>query len=54
MDGLDEAIARLRKWCIEADNLTADMQEAAFNQWREGTLFPDAVNRLVAEIGEAV
>lgn len=49
---LTEAAAVVRRILIESDHNGHAAREFAFQAWRPTTLFPQAVNRWVAEIGQ--
>jgi len=50
---LHAAAQRMRALAIAFDNEAAALLEAGFEHWRAETVFPDAVNRRIAELGEA-
>lgn len=50
---LHEAAQRMRALALAFDNEAAALLEAGFDQWRRETVFPEAVNRHIAELGES-
>lgn len=53
MPDLTQAAAIVRKAVNDYLERQSAIDERAFNQWRDDTLFPDVVNRTIWAIGEA-
>ena len=51
---LSEAAARMRALARQFDANAEALYEVAFARWCNDTVFPEAVNRLIREIGESV
>ena len=47
----DRLSRSLREAAIAADNAGHTLREIAFRRWCDETVFPEAVNRRIAEIG---
>lgn len=45
---------QLRQAAIEADDAGHELRELAFHLWAAETVFPQAVNRWIAAVGESV
>lgn len=48
---LRDAAQRMRALALAFDNEAAELLEAGFEQWRRETVFPEAVNRRIADLG---
>ena len=48
---LHEAAKQLREAAIRADDSAHTLREIAFRRWCEETVFPQAVNRWIEQIG---
>lgn len=48
---VSEAARNLRRAAIASDDAGHDLREIAFRRWCAETVFPEAVNRWIAEIG---
>ena len=46
-----DAARQLRQAAIASDNAGHTLREIAFSRWQQESVFPEAVNRWIAEVG---